>query len=64
MGDVDCGALKAYPMERCLYDYVLLGMNATTHFMPSARFYAQFIPEAAKLKTILKPRRSSIVASG
>jgi hypothetical protein len=64
MGNIDCGTLKAHPMERGLYDYILLGMNTPAYFLPGSRFYAQFIPEAAEFKTIFKSSGSPIVSGG
>ncbi|GAH14342.1 unnamed protein product, partial [marine sediment metagenome] len=62
MGGINGTSLKADAMEGGLYDYILLSMNAPAYLMPCPRWYIHLISQAAKLKTVLKSRRSAIVA--
>jgi len=64
MRGVDCGASKVNAMERCLYDYVLLGVNCPAYFLSGPRLYTEFVPEATKLKAIFEPGGGAIIAGG
>lgn len=64
MRGVDCGASEVNAMKRCLYDYVLLGVNGPAYFLSGSRLYTQLIPEATKLKAIFEPGGSAIIAGG
>jgi hypothetical protein len=52
MGNIYRGALKADAMKRCLYDYILLRVNATAYLMPCSRGYLHLVSETAEFKTV------------
>jgi len=64
MRGIDCGASEVNAMKRCLYDYILFGVNSPAYFLSGPGFDIQLIPEAAKFKAIFDPGRSAIIACG
>ena len=64
MCGIDRGASEVNTMERCLYDYILLGMNSPAYFLPGSRFDIHLVPETAKFEAIFDPGGSAVIAGG
>lgn len=64
MCNIDRGASEVNAVERCLYDYILLGVNPPAYFLPGSRFDIHLVPEAAKFEAILDPGGSAVIAGG
>ena len=56
--------LKTDAVEGGLYDDVLLSVNTPAYFVPFSGGDIHLIPQTAKLKAVLKPGRSAIIACG
>lgn len=62
MGAVEDRPFEAYPVERCLDDAVLLGVDGPADFMTGAGGDVVGVPQAAEFQTVFKTGSGTVVS--